>query len=60
MEFREVTDLMDTGVPLFTGEFRYFFPGEYATDPKIVVEGELPLPATILAIAPEFKTNDLV
>ncbi|KKM08538.1 hypothetical protein LCGC14_1723800, partial [marine sediment metagenome] len=55
--FRDVTDPMDTAVPLFTGEKFIPFDGDFATDARIVVTGSAPVPFTLLAIAPQIKTN---
>lgn len=57
---REVGDAMDTAVPLFTGERHVTFEGDYERDARIVITGEAPLPFTLLAAAPEMKTNDLL
>ena len=48
---------MDTAVPLFTGEKFVEFEGDFATDTRVVVRGSDPAPFTLLAIAPEIKTN---
>ena len=59
-DFREVSDSMDTSVPLFTGEFFAEFDGNWGSDPRIVVESDDPAPFTLLAIAPEIKINALI
>ena len=58
-DFRNVSDPMDAGVPLFTGEQFVEFPGNYNIDPRIVVESDDPTPFTLLAIAPELQLNPL-
>ncbi len=58
--FREVGDPMDTAVPLFTGETFIEFDGDWQSDPRIVVQGDAPLPFTMLSILPEMKTNDVL
>ena len=57
LNFRDVDDPMDTAVPLFTGEKFVEFEGDFATDTRVVVRGSDPAPFTLLAIAPEIKTN---
>ena len=58
--FREVGDAMDTAVPLVTTEHFQEFDGDYERDPRIMIQGSAPLPFTLLALAPEEKTNDQV
>lgn len=58
--FRGVGDAMDLAVPLFSGELRVAFPGDYGRDPRLVIQGEAPLPFTLLAIAPELQTRDVI
>ena len=58
LEFREVSDLMDTAVPLFTGEYEKSFAGNWGNDPRICLESVGPGPFVCLAIAPEMSTND--
>lgn len=55
--FRQVGDAMDQAVPLFTGEKFIEFDGNYATDTRVCIHGSDPVPFTLLAIAPEIKTN---
>ena len=50
---------MDSAVPLFTGEYQIDIDGDWESDPRIIIEGDAPAPFTLLAIAPEMKTNDL-
>lgn len=57
-EFRVVSDPMDTGVPLFTGEAEGAFRGNNDSDPRIFLQGIGPGPFVCLAIAPEMNTND--
>lgn len=58
-DFREVSDAMDTGTPLFTGERYISFNGNYATDTRIIIESDAPAPFFLLALAPELKTSDV-
>ena len=46
-----------TAGTLFTGERYTPFPGKYQRDSRIYIESDEPLPWTLLAIAPEMKTN---
>lgn len=55
---REVGDAMDGPAPLFTGEADLPFDGSWEPDARIVVSGDDPAPFTLLAIAPEMKTNE--
>ena len=57
---REVGDAMDTAVPLFTGEVFIEFDGDYQRDARIFIAGDDPTPFTLLALAPEMKTNEQV
>ena len=57
--FRAVGDPMDAAVPLFTGEKTVEdFPGDWQSDPRIVLQSDSPLPITVLAIVPRVETND--
>ena len=57
IDFREVSDPMDLGVALFTGERFVEFGGDWGTDPRIFIESDDPAPFTLLAIAPEITVN---
>ncbi len=56
-DFREVGDLMDTAVPLFTGEKFYSFDGGISTDSRIIITSDDPAPFTLLAMAPEINVQ---
>ncbi len=58
-DFRVVSDPMDAGAPLFTGEQFVEFPGNYEADARIIVEEDDPSPFTLLAMAPEVQINPL-
>ena len=58
--FRTVGDAMDTAVPLFSGEYHLEFDGDYGRDVRICIEGDAPAPFTLIALAPELKTNEMV
>lgn len=55
--FRAGSDAMDSPVPFFTGEKYVSFDGDYATDTRVVIQGDDPVPFTLLAVAPVLKTN---
>jgi hypothetical protein len=50
---------MDSGAPLFTGEWDVEFEGNWESDPRIFIESDDPAPFTLLALAPEIKLNAL-
>lgn len=60
VDFRVVSDVMDNAVPLFTGQQRLEFPGNWERDARIIIEGDAPAPFTLLAMAPEFIVNPAV
>jgi hypothetical protein len=55
IDFRTVTNLMDTATPLFTGEIFLEFDGQWTRDARITVESTDPTSFTLLAIAPEIN-----
>lgn len=55
--FRSSADLMDTALPLFTGDIRAAFPKGYGTNISMYIRQSQPLPLTILALIPEVRTN---
>lgn len=59
-DFRVVGDLMDTGVPLFTGEKSVDFDSSWKSDTRIVIESEDPAPFTLLGLAPNIAVNPSV
>ena len=56
--FRSSADLMDEGIPPFTGDKQVEFRGNYETDGFIYVRQTQPLPFTILSLYPRMTTND--
>ena len=56
--FRSSIDLMDEGIPPFTGDKEVEFRGNYETDGFIFVRQTQPLPFTILSLYPRLATND--
>ena len=59
IDFREVSDPMDAGVPFFTGERFEEFDDDWKTDPRIVIQSDAPVPFTLLALAPEIDIREL-
>lgn len=58
IDFREITDPMDTAVPLFTGERFEVFDANWKEDPRIIVQSDDPTPFTLLALAPEIDIRE--
>ena len=58
-DFRVVSNPMDEGAPLFTGEHFAEFEGDWTGDARIVIESDDPAPFTLLALAPEITVNPL-
>ncbi len=56
--FRSSADLMDEGIPPFSGDKQVEFRGNYETDGFIFVRQTQPLPFTILSLYPRLATND--
>lgn len=59
IDFRVVSDPMDTAVPFFTGERFEEFDDGWKTDPRIVIQSSDPTPFTLLALAPEIDIREL-
>ena len=56
---RRTTDLMDSPIPLFTGNTPALpWPGEYQQSPQLVVEHRLPTACTLVALMPQLHTYD--
>jgi len=57
--FRAVGDAMDAAVPPFTGEkVIEDFAGAWSEDPRIHIQGDKPVPLTVLGIAPHLEVSD--
>lgn len=56
--FRETDDLMDTAIPLFSGDKFISPPAGWDTDGRIRIVQENPLPCTVLAIMPRVEGHD--
>ena len=56
--FRSSAQLMDTAIPVYTGDKEVEFRGNYETDGHIFVRQTQPLPLTVLSLYPELITND--
>jgi hypothetical protein len=57
VDFRDVSDPMDAGAPFATGEKFVEFEGPWTSDSRIYIESDLPVPFTLLGIAPEIDVN---
>lgn len=53
--FRKTTDTASAVTPLFTGDKRIEFGGDYDTDAYVCLISTAPMPLTILAIMPEWE-----
>jgi len=58
-DFRVVSDPMDVGAPLFTGEQLVEFDGDWGTDARIWIEEDDPCPFVLLGLAPDVIINPL-
>lgn len=58
IDFREVADVSSVASPLFTGERREAFGGDWTTDPRVVIESSDPSPFTLTGYVPTIKTNE--
>jgi hypothetical protein len=56
--FRSSAALMDTAIPVYTGDKEIEFRGNYETDGHIFIRQTQPLPLTVLSLYPELITND--
>jgi len=56
--FREIDDPLEAAPPLYTGDKRDFFEGNYSLDGAICIQQDLPLPLTVLLIIPEFEISE--
>ncbi len=57
--FRRVSNLMDVGVPLFSGEWEVDFESSWDTDARLIIESSDPAPFTLLAIGAEVTQHEL-
>jgi len=57
VDFRNVEDAMDAGVPFFSGEHYESFEGNWAADSRIYIASDDPAPFTLLAMAPDISIN---
>jgi len=58
VDFRVVSDAMDTAVPFFTGEHFEGWDDTWRADPRMVIQSDDPTPFTLLALAPEIDTRE--
>jgi hypothetical protein len=55
--FRTLDDPLEAPPPLYTGDIKESFEGDYSLDSAICLQQDLPLPFTILMISPEFEVR---
>jgi len=55
--FRDAADPLEFPTPLFSGDKRAPFVGDYETDGNIFIQQDLPLPFTLIAVIPEFEAE---
>ena len=60
LDFRKISDPMDSVAPLFTGEKFIEFEGDWETDTRMVIQSDDPAPFVLLALAPEIEINSTV
>lgn len=59
LHVRKTTDLMDTAIPLYTGDTNILpWPGEYQNRPQITIQHRLPQSCIIIAVMPQLHTYD--
>lgn len=56
--FRRAANTMNNAPPLFTGDFKVDFNGDYTTNPWLCFKQSDPLPCTIVAIMPTVSVYD--
>ncbi len=56
--FRTATDTYGNPPALFTGDKEIVFPGGWDTEAKITIVQDQPLPMTVLAVMPRFRSED--
>lgn len=58
-QFRDTDDLMDTAIPLLTGDTQLSaWVSGYQKSPQMTLQHRLPLPFTLIALMPQVVTND--
>jgi len=58
LDFRQMDSSYDFAVPLFSGERFEDLGGNWTRDTRVTIEGDDPAPFTLLAFAPEIRTNE--
>lgn len=56
--FRDIDDPLEAAPPLFTGDKKDYFAGDYSLDSGICIQQDLPLPLTVLNIVSEFEISE--
>ena len=59
LKYRQFSDPMDTGTPLFTGDLEIDYPGEYGAEGQLMVVQDDPAPLTICALIPRLATFEM-
>lgn len=57
-DFHQGGDPMDSPIPLFTGDIKLDYHGDYETDGRVVIRQSAPIPMTIAGIMPRMVTYD--
>lgn len=58
LNFRSTDDLMDSSVPLFTGDYVVAWPGGHETEAIMQITHDQPLPVTVCAISARTNVQD--
>ncbi len=59
-EFRDTGDPMDASAPLFSGDVRVPWPGDFNRGGSIIVVCDQPLPMTLVSITAQLSTQDQI
>ena len=55
---RSAGDVMDAPPPLFTGDYKLVFPGDYGSQADVYIVQDLPLPWTVLCLSYQMRYNE--
>ena len=55
---RKASDPMDAPPPLFTGDHKLVFPGDYSSQQEVFIVQDLPLPWTVICLTYEMRVSD--
>lgn len=59
LDLRDATDIDGDPVPFFTGEVRLGLVSGFDQDKRLELEGDRPVPCTVLAMVPELETSSV-